>query len=151
MMAEELYIRNTITIDAPVQRVWDILVNPQETKRYMFGCETVSDWKVGSELLWRGVFDGVELVAVKGHIVAFNPEKLLSYTAIDPNNAAIPDIPENYTTVSYLLNEKNGSTELTITQGDYANVAEGEKRYADSLAGGGWSSILEQIKTIAEE
>lgn len=150
-MAEELYIRNTITIDAPVQRVWDILVNPQETKKYMFGCETVSDWKVGSELLWRGVFDGVELIAVKGHIVAFNPGKLLSYTTIDPNNAAVTDIPENYTTVSYLLNEKNNSTELTITQGNYATVAEGEKRYTDSLAGGGWNSILEQIKTITEE
>lgn len=150
-MDNELYIRNTITIDAPAQRVWDILVNPRQTKKYMFGCETVSDWKVGSELLWRGVFDGVELVAVKGHVLAFHPEKMLAYTTIDPNNAAIPDLPENYTTVTYSLTEKNGSTELTITQGDYSKVADGESRYKDSLAGGGWSSILEQIKQIAEE
>ncbi len=150
-MDNELYIRNTITIDAPAQRVWDILVNPRQTKKYMFGCETVSDWKVGSELLWRGVFDGVELVAVKGHVLAFHPEKMLAYTTIDPNNPAIPDLPENYTTVTYHLTEKNGSTELTITQGDYSKVADGESRYKDSLAGGGWSSILEQIKQIAEE
>jgi uncharacterized protein YndB with AHSA1/START domain len=150
-MEKELIIKNTITIDAPAHTVWDILVNPQQTKKYMFGCETVSDWKVGSELLWRGVFDGVELVAVKGHIVAFHPEKLLAYTTIDPNNPAIPDLPENYTTVTYSLTEKNGSTELTITQGDYEKVTDGESRYNDSMAGGGWNSILEQIKRIAEE
>jgi uncharacterized protein YndB with AHSA1/START domain len=124
-MEKELIIKNTITIDAPAHTVWDILVNPQQTKKYMFGCETVSDWKVGSELLWRGVFDGVELVAVKGHIVAFHPEKLLAYTTIDPNNAAIPDLPENYTTVSYHLSKKTGTTALRIPLGYYETVAVG--------------------------
>lgn len=149
-MEKELIIKNAILIDAPADKVWDILINPQQTKKYMFGCETVSDWKVGSELLWKGVFDGKELVAVKGHVVAFHPGKLLAYTTIDPNSA-MEDKAENYTTVNYQLHEKGGSTELTITQGDYAKVAEGEKRYNDSMAGGGWSSILTEIKKIAEE
>lgn len=150
-MEKELIIKNSIMIDAPVSKVWDLLINPQQTRKYMFGCETVSDWKVGSELLWRGVFDSVKLIAVKGHVLAFHPEKLLAYTTIDPNNAAIPDLPENYTTVTYSLTEKSGGTELTITQGDYSKVADGESRYKDSMAGGGWSSILEEIKKIAEE
>jgi len=149
-MEKELTIKNTININAPAHKVWDVLINPQQTKKYMFGCETVSDWKVGSELLWKGVFDGVELVAVKGHVVAFHPNKLLAYTTIDPNSAT-PDKPENYTTVTYSLVEKNNDTELTITQGDYAKVADGEKRYNESIAGGGWSSILTEIKKIAEE
>ena len=38
----------------PFPQVWDMLTNPQKTKLYMFGCETVTDWKPGSELLWRG-------------------------------------------------------------------------------------------------
>ncbi len=149
-MAKELIIENSIMIDASPAKVWDVLVNPLQTKKYMFGCETVSDWKVGSELLWKGVFDGVELVAVKGHIASIKPEQVLAYTTIDPNSAT-PDKPENYTTVMYVLKEHRGSTELTITQGDYSKVADGEKRYNDSIAGGGWSSILEEIKKIAEE
>ncbi|MES2133470.1 MAG: SRPBCC domain-containing protein [Bacteroidota bacterium] len=149
-MEKELIIKNTIIINAPSHKVWDVLINPQQTKKYMFGCETVSDWKVGSELLWKGVFDGVELVAVKGHVVAFHPEKLLAYTTIDPNSST-PDQPENYTTVTYSLTEKNGDTELIITQGDYSKVADGEKRYNDSLAGGGWGSIMLEMKRIAEE
>jgi len=36
--------------------VWDALTNPSMTKQYMFGCETVSDWETGSELLWQGEY-----------------------------------------------------------------------------------------------
>jgi len=90
-----LIVKNTITINAPASKVWDALVNPQQTKKYMFGCETVSDWKPGSPLLWKGVFDGKELVAVKGTVVSIQPEKYLEYTTIDPNNPNMEDIPEN--------------------------------------------------------
>ncbi len=40
-MAKELIIKNSIVIDAPQSGVWDALVNPEQTKKYMFGCETV--------------------------------------------------------------------------------------------------------------
>ena len=117
----------------------------------MFGCETVSDWKIGSPLLWRGNYEGQDMVFVKGNIVDIQPEKLLAYTTIDPNNAEVPDIPENYLTVSYKLTEENGKTTLEISQGDYSTVADGERRYEDTVEGGGWSSILEAIKLLLEE
>jgi uncharacterized protein YndB with AHSA1/START domain len=146
-----LVVKNTITINAPAAKVWDALVNPDQTKKYMFGCETVSDWKPGSPLLWKGVFDGKELVAVKGTIKAIRPEQYLEYTTIDPNNATMEDIPENYLTVTYDLKPVNGQTLLTVTQGDYSKVADGESRYNEAMAGGGWQSILDQIKKLVEE
>ncbi len=94
----------------------------------MFGCETVSDWQVGSELLWRMEYEGKDFVAVKGNIVNIEPYKLLVYTVFDPNNPNMEDIPENYLTVTYSLKEENGQTILTVTQGDYNIVADGEKR-----------------------
>src|SRR5260221_9638185 len=118
-MSQSLIVKNTITIDAPAVKVWNALTNPEQTKRYMFGCEALSDWKVGSPLIWKGNFDGVELIAVKGSIVEIQPGKFLAYTAIDPNNASIPDLPENYLTVTYDLSEEGGETLLTATQGDY--------------------------------
>ncbi|MEO6131090.1 MAG: SRPBCC domain-containing protein [Saprospiraceae bacterium] len=150
-MAENLFVKDSIDINATAAQVWDALVNPEQTKKYMFGCETVSDWKIGSPLLWKGTFDGQEMVFVKGTIVDVQPEKLLSYTTIDPNNSDIPDIPENYLTVTYQLKEENGKTTLTISQGDYTKVADGEKRYKDTVEGGGWTSILEAIKMLLEE
>jgi len=146
-----LIVKNTITINAPASKVWDALVNPQQTKKYMFGCETVSDWKPGSSLLWRGVFDGNELVAVKGTVVSIQPGKYLEYTTIDPNNPNIEDVAENYLHVTYDLKPVNGNTELTVTQGDYATVADGQNRYNDTIAGGGWQSVLDQIKKLVEE
>ena len=151
IMAERI-ITNSIRIQAPAARVWDALVNPEQTKKYMFGCETVSNWSVGGELLWRMEYEGKDFVAVKGHIVDIALGKYLAYTVIDPNNPAIPDIPENYLTVTYSLTEQNGETELTVTQGDYATVADGEKRYLDAYNNGeGWNPILVQIKELVEQ
>jgi len=148
-MSTPLIVQNTIDIKAPAAKVWDALVNPAQTKKYMFGCETVSDWKIGSELLWKGVFDGIEIVAVKGKIVDLQPEKFLAYTTIDPNGS-YADAPENYLTVTYTLSENNGTTNFTVTQGDYSKVADGQKRYEDTVAGGGWGSILVEIKKLVE-
>jgi uncharacterized protein YndB with AHSA1/START domain len=148
-MKNPLIITNSITIKAPVEKVWDALVNPEQTKKYMFGCEAISDWKPGSELLWRGNYEGNDMVFVKGKIVDINPGKFLSYTTIDPNSG-IADIPENYLIVTYDLKEENGQTILTASQGDYSTVGDGEKRFRETLDGGGWQPILEEIKKLLE-
>ncbi|MBS1779411.1 MAG: SRPBCC domain-containing protein [Bacteroidetes bacterium] len=144
-------IRNEIIINAPAERVWKTLTDAEETKKYMYGCGAISDWEPGSALLWKGVFDGQELVAVKGTVVDIVPGSYLAYTTFDPNNTAIADIPENYLTVTYTLSEAPGGTLLVVTQGDYSAVAEGDKRYNDAVNAGGWSSILSEIKKVAEE
>jgi uncharacterized protein YndB with AHSA1/START domain len=149
-MEKQLFVKNTITIKAPTSNVWDALVNPEQTKKYMFGCETVSDWKIGSQLLWKGSYEGKEMIFVKGTIVDIKPGKFLAYTTFDPNSS-IEDIPENYTTVKYDLAEKNGETILTVTQGDFATVANSEQRYNEVYNGGeGWNPILVEIKKLVE-
>ena len=143
-------VQSEIVINASKSKVWDALVNPEKTKIYMFGCETVSDWEIGSELLWRGSYEGKEMVFVKGKIVAIEPEKLLKYTVIDPF-ASYPDIPENYLNVTYQLSEEGLQTNLTVIQDGFETVAEGEKRYQDVYNNGeGWNPILTQIKEVAE-
>jgi uncharacterized protein YndB with AHSA1/START domain len=149
-MNTPLVVKNKILINAPASRVWDALTNPQQTKKYMFGCETVSDWKIGSPLLWKGSYEGKEMVFVKGAIVDIKPGKFLAYTTIDPFGN-LPDIPENYLTVTYELTAENGQTALTVTQGDYSKVADGEKRYKETYNNGeGWNPILVQIKSLVE-
>jgi uncharacterized protein YndB with AHSA1/START domain len=148
-MNNPLIVTNSITINAPAEKVWDALVNPEQTKKYMFGSEAISDWKPGSELLWKGNYEGNDMVFVKGKIVEINPGKFLSYTTID-SNSGIADIPENYLTVTYDLKEENGQTVLTATQGDYSIVGDGEKRFRETLDGGGWQPILVEIKKLLE-
>lgn len=149
-MKNPLFVINRISINAPSLKVWDALTNPEQTKKYMFGCETVSDWKKSSTLLWKGTYEGKEMVFVKGSILNIEPGKFLAYTTFDPNSA-IADIPDNYLTVTYDLKEENGKTFLTVTQGDYNKVAEGERRYKEAYNNGeGWNPILAEIKNLVE-
>jgi len=148
-MSAPLIVKNSISINAPASKVWDALVNPEQTKKYMFGCETVSDWKIGSPLLWRANYEGKEMVFVKGTILDIQPEKYLAYTTIDPNSG-IEDIPGNYLRVTYELSANGNETILTATQGDYSKVGEGEKRYRETIDGGGWEPILVEIKKLVE-
>lgn len=150
-MPKELYVNNEISINAPISKVWDILTNPEQTKKYMFGCETVSDWNPGSPLLWKGIWEEKEMVFVKGNIKKIEKEKHLSYTTFDPNNPSLVDKPENYTTVTYDLSESDGKTLLKVTQGDFAKVDDGERRFNEANNNGeGWNPILIEIKKLAE-
>ncbi len=142
----EKSVTGEITINASASRIWPILTEPAWTKQYMFDCEAISEWKIGSSLIWKGTSDGI--IYVKGHVIKFEPYSYIEYTVIDPN-ASYPDVPENYLTIKYRLEDKNGSTRLYVEQGDYSKVIDGEKRYNDSL--GGWNFILEKIKTLAEK
>ncbi|MGZ4090525.1 MAG: SRPBCC domain-containing protein [Bacteroidia bacterium] len=145
-----LIITNSIAINSNTLKVWDALVNPGQTKKYMFGCETVSDWKEGSTLDWKGSYNGKEMTFVTGKIVKIDPGKYLAYTTFDPNST-MENIPENHLKVTYTLSPEKGGTMLTVTQGDYNTVAEGKKRYEESYNNGeGWNPILVEIKKLTE-
>ena len=147
---EKLIVKNSIDLNASADKVWNALTNPEQTKKYMFGCEAISDWKEGSSLIWKGVFNGQEIIPVKGSILNIVPNKLLKYSVIDPN-AAYPDIPENYLNVIYELSGKNNQTTLTVTQDGFETAAEGEKRFNETYNNGvGWDPILKEIKKLVE-
>jgi uncharacterized protein YndB with AHSA1/START domain len=147
----KLVVKSEIIINAPAAKVWDALTKPEQTKKYMFGCETVSDWKAGSELLWKGSYEGKEMVFVKGRIVEIKSPGLLKYTVIDAN-ASYPDIPENHLNVTYEVTAQGSQTKLVVTQDGFEGAAESEKRYKDTYNNGeGWNPVLVQIKKIVEE
>jgi uncharacterized protein YndB with AHSA1/START domain len=143
----ELLIRNTLEVNAPVQTLWKVLTDNQFIPQYMFGCVAETDWKPGSPLLWRGAADGK--LYVKGEVVSIDAPHVLRYTIIDPNNPAIPDIPQNYLTVTNALKERSANaTTLEMTMGDYSKVANGQQRHEESADGGDF--ILQAIKKLAE-
>jgi uncharacterized protein YndB with AHSA1/START domain len=144
-MGEELVVRESITIDARPERVWEVLTRPEWTRQYMDGCEIVSEWQVGGPFAWRGD-DGITYVT--GTLRSQKPGEVLEFTAFDPHDPDLEDIPANHTTVTLRLRGSGESTELTVRQGDFATVADGERRFGDAR---GWGKILEQIKQLAEQ
>ena len=50
-MAKKLSVTASITISAPVNKVWQALTDPAMIKEYLFGTNTESDWKKAAVLL----------------------------------------------------------------------------------------------------
>jgi len=142
----ELFIHKSIEVNASADALWKVLTDNALIPQYMFGCVAETDWQPGSPLLWKGAADGK--LYVKGQIVAVDPPHRLEYTCIDPNNSTIPDVPANYLTMSYELRPHGAGSIFEIIQGDYSKVAEGHKRYEDTLKGDDY--ILKKIKELAE-
>ena len=56
-------------IDAPPEKVWRALTDPELIKKYMFGSEVKTDWKPGSPITWTGEFEG-RAYEDKGEIIS---------------------------------------------------------------------------------
>jgi uncharacterized protein YndB with AHSA1/START domain len=146
---ESLIAEISIDVAATPGQVWRVLTEPALTRRYMFGCEPVTDWAVGSPLLWRGEAEGKAVVFVKGRVLAIEPGRYLQYTTFG-EGMGLADEPGNYLTVTCQLEPlPGGRTRLRLSQGDFAQVERGRERFEDSRAG--WPGVAAQIKALAEE
>jgi uncharacterized protein YndB with AHSA1/START domain len=146
-MPSPLIVKRSITIHAPASKVWEALTRPELVKLYMFNSDVVCDWKVGSDIVFKGELKGKEVIFVKGHITRLEPDKLLEYTCFGPDGG-LPDVPSNYTKVTYVLIPEKEDTLVTATQGDFSLIGDGQKRHADATKG--WEYALEGLKNVVE-
>jgi uncharacterized protein YndB with AHSA1/START domain len=143
MIMEKTYVATaSTTIDAPASKVWEAITKPELIKKYMFGTDVVSDWKVGSPIVYKGVWQGKPFED-KGQILEVVPEKRLVSTHWSPTSG-VPDLPENYHKVTYRLSENDGKTEVTILQDN--NASEEEKSHSEE----NWRTVLQGLKQILE-
>lgn len=134
---------------ANTEVVWDALTNPQITPLYMYGCEVLFEKEIGAPIIWKGKED--QQTYVEGEILAIEEERLLRYTSRDPSGK-YGDTKEKCLQVSYTLSEidKNNCI-LRITQGNFAELSEGQKRYEDSKSKGGWPYVLDTLEKIISD
>ena len=71
----DLTTTKSTTIEAPIEDVWKALTTPDQIKRWFFGVDTETDWKVGSPLIHRGEYQG-KPYEDKGEIIRFDPPNL---------------------------------------------------------------------------
>ena len=74
IMSKGLVAKASISVNAPISKVWDSLVNPALIKQYMFGTNVVSDWKEGSPIVWKGEWQG-NTYEDKGVILKLDPQR----------------------------------------------------------------------------
>ena len=133
---------STITIEAPAGRVWAVLTDPAAIKEFMFGADVVTDWTVGGPIVWRGVWDG-RAYEDRGTVLEFEPGRRLVVTHFSPLTGQ-EDVPENYHTLTWTLEEQPGATEFTLSQDNNASAEEADH------SKGMWDSLVKGVKAIAE-
>src|SRR5450432_4093414 len=132
----------TVTIDAPVGKVWDGLVSPAVIKKYMAGATVVTDWKEGSPIVWKGEWKGKPFED-KGKILEIEPERHLKYSHYSPMSGE-PDKPESYHTVTIDLAKLGDAIRVELSQDKNSTdkaLAESEKN---------WKMMLEGLKKAVE-
>ena len=142
-MRQDLIVSQAIDVNADLPTIWEVLTNPEHIKEYLFGTETLTDWQVGSPIIFQGNYEG-HTYRDKGVILENNLHKQLRYSYWS-GFSGLDDKPENHSTIIYTLsNISDTRTRFTWTQKGYAT----EEAFAHSKLG--MSEFLEQIKDIME-
>ena len=145
-----------VFIKATPQAIWDAITKPEWTQRWGYGLRDEYELRKGGA--YRGhanegmIAMGMSGVIVDGEVIESDPPKKLVVAwrmAIDPSMAA-----EGFTRLTYEIEEgKGGVTRLSVihdlagTPGHAAMVA-GEEQGPG--AGGGWTWILSDLKSLLE-
>ncbi len=143
-MNNNLIASKSIEINAEPFKVWDVLTNPKKIKIFLYGTETITDWKVGSPIVFQGEYKG-QKYKDKGNVLENIKNKILKYNYWS-NFSGLEDKPENYSIVNYNIEKLSETkTKFTWTQTGFAN--EDGKCHTEQ----GLEAILKQIKNITEE
>ena len=143
-MAIDDFVANAaVSIISNRQDVWNALVNPDAIRHYMFGAEVKSDWRVGSEISWKGKLNGTQYED-KGVILKIEPQKILKYSQFNSLSGQ-PDISDNYHFVTIYLSDGADKTEVSLTLDN--NDDENARINAEKK----WSVILNGLKGYVEK
>jgi uncharacterized protein YndB with AHSA1/START domain len=129
-------------VEAPASRVWRALTDPELIAEYMFGSRVVTDWQVGSPIVWKGEYEG-RAYEDKGEVLEVEPGQKLRVTHFSPMTGQ-DDVPENYHGLSYELTDEGERTRLQLTQ-DNAGSAEEAAHSSKN-----WQMMLDGLKQVAE-
>jgi uncharacterized protein YndB with AHSA1/START domain len=142
-MTSDLIAKATTTINAPADKVWEALINPDLIKKYMFGTTVTSEFKTGSTITWKGEWKG-KAYEDKGEILRIAPEKELQYSHFSPLSG-LEDKPENYHIVTIELMGTDNETVVRLTQDHNANEEEKENSQKN------WMNMLGALKNLLQE
>ena len=132
-----------VTIEAPIDEVWQALTDPAQIEQYMFGSQVVTDWEVGGEILWKGVWNGTPYQD-HGVVLRCDPPRLLSYTHFSPLSGQA-DVAENHHTVVVGLSGDGEHTRVELTQDN--NGSDEARQHSEA----NWEVMFDGLKRLLEE
>jgi uncharacterized protein YndB with AHSA1/START domain len=142
-MNRQFVAKQAVVINAPSRKVWDALVNPEIARQYMFGTNAITDWKKSSPIALKEEVKG-KRYSDKGALLEVEPERLIKYSFYSPLSG-LPDIPENYKTVTVELSDAETRTILLLSQDN--NPTEQAREHSKQ----NWGMMLTGLKELLEK
>jgi uncharacterized protein YndB with AHSA1/START domain len=133
---------STIKINAPIQKVWDIITKPEFVKLWQYGSDLLTTWESGSDIRFRTEWED-KVFEQWGKVLEFRPNEIVKYSLFAPR-PDLEDKAENYFIMSYVLTDDNGQTKLEIIQEDNRPNAVQEEPQGEE------NQVLRSLKQLAE-
>lgn len=148
-MQNNFVVKSFVIIHATPGKIWDLLINPEKIKLYLYGSNVHTDWNAGSEILF--IRDRLHPMAPisanpivdKGRILEIEKEKLLKFSFYS-SMEGYRDLPENYSLVTYALSKEGDRVKLEYCRSNIP--VEIERNNQDKFMPG----MMAQIKMLAE-
>ncbi len=149
---ETISISRSIWIDTPVERAWQAVTSDEMlTKWYSPG----SIWKIPS----LNIGETAEFYLLTNYEDPEADKTLLTAAieAAEPNKKltlrwnANPNFPGMLLVTSFILEEENGGTKVTIYETGYETVKEEERQMWLDGVGEGYTAALENLKSLIEK
>jgi len=115
---------------------------PELVKKWQYGSDLITDWKLGSEIRFRTEWEG-KVFEQWGKVLELLPYHTIKYSLFAPR-PGLEDKAENYFVMIYLLNEKESHTILEIIQEDQRPGAKQEEPQGEE------NPILNALKSLIE-
>lgn len=142
-MKSDISLQVRATISTTVSELWEALTRPELIKQYFFGTNTITDWKPGHPIIFKGEWQG-QTYEDKGTILEVVENKRIRYSYWS-SMSGIEDKPENYVLITYDLEPNAGTVALTVTQ---QNIPD---QKAKDHSEENWKKVLQGLKEMLEK
>ena len=146
-MATDQIERETV-INAPVERVWTLITDPEHVGRWFGDAGAEIDLRPGGHMVLRWTEHGTS----HGRVVAVEPHTRFSYrwTPFKDPGGEEP-VEGNSTLVELTLQPEGDSTRLRVVESGFAALATSEEQRAKNLEGNtrGWGFELDELREYA--
>ena len=137
-------------INAPIERVWALITEPQHLGRWFGDAGAEVDLRPGGAMVVRWAEHG----ASRGRVVAVEPHTRFAYRWApfsDPGGEE-PD-EGNSTLVEFTLQPEGDATRLRVVESGFASLATSEEQRARNHEGNteGWEHETDELRAYAEK
>ena len=144
---DEFTVRRTVTIAAPIEKVWAAVTEPEHISRW-FGQSTVLDeLAVGA----RGSFSWDDYGTIPVLIEELDPPHVVAYrwSNASGNTIEADEVdPDHSTVFRFTLEAVNGGTQLTVVESGFDTLSTPAESMESNR--GGWNSELDELVAYLE-